>query len=243
MFGWYGRCARRLSPVLLLMLIACVPTAARRHFRFKYEVTVTDLPASAQFVDIWLPVPPQTPQQDVRQVRIESPGNNGEWKRESVYGNRVWHARLPRPASGTIHVTQWVDIVRREQSVGLSEKQTNRLKSQELERFLKPNVMVPLTDRFASIAEEQTQGIGGPMDRSRALYDYVLDRMSYDKTGDGWGRGDANYACDIGTVLDRLSAACRARRGPDRRLSLLGRILAARCRLGAGGHLRSGQAP
>ena len=183
MFGWYGRCARRLSPGLLLILIACVPTAARRHFRFKYDVTITDLPASAQFVDIWLPVPPQTPQQDVRRVRIESPGS-GEWKRESVYGNRVWHARLPRPASGTINVTQRVEIVRREQSVALSEKQASRLKSQELERFLKPNVMVPLTDRFVSIAEEQTLGIGGPMDRSRAIYDYVLDRMSYDKTGD-----------------------------------------------------------
>jgi transglutaminase-like putative cysteine protease len=197
MFGWYGGSARRLSPVLLLMLAACVPPGARRHFRFKYDVTVTDLPASAQVIDIWLPVPPETPQQDVRQVSIESPGG-GECKLESMYGNRVWHARLPRPTSGTINLTLWAEIVRREQSVGLSEKQTSRLKSEEFERFLEPNDMVPLTDRFASIAEEQTLGIGGPMDRSRAIYDYVLDRMSYDKSGDGWGRGDANYACDVG---------------------------------------------
>jgi transglutaminase-like putative cysteine protease len=26
----------------------------------------------------------------------------------------------------------------------------------------------------------------------------VLARMSYDKSGTGWGRGDTNYACDVG---------------------------------------------
>ncbi|RKZ14143.1 transglutaminase domain-containing protein, partial [bacterium] len=34
---------------------------------------------------------------------------------------------------------------------------------------------------------------------ARALYDHVIDRMRYVKVGDGWGEGDAVYACDSGT--------------------------------------------
>ena len=36
----------------------------------------------------------------------------------------------------------------------------------------------------------------GALARARALYDHVLARMKYDKSGEGWGRGDALYACD-----------------------------------------------
>ena len=34
------------------------------------------------------------------------------------------------------------------------------------------------------------------LQRARALYDYLLATMRYDKTGTGWGRGDAEWACD-----------------------------------------------
>jgi transglutaminase-like putative cysteine protease len=37
------------------------------------------------------------------------------------------------------------------------------------------------------------------LEKGRALYDHVLDRMKYDKSGTGWGRGDAIYACDAKT--------------------------------------------
>ncbi len=35
------------------------------------------------------------------------------------------------------------------------------------------------------------------MEKARALYDRCLATMKYDKTGIGWGRGDAIYACDV----------------------------------------------
>ena len=31
--------------------------------------------------------------------------------------------------------------------------------------------------------------------RARALYDHVIDRMRYAKSGAGWGKGDAVFAC------------------------------------------------
>jgi transglutaminase-like putative cysteine protease len=35
-----------------------------------------------------------------------------------------------------------------------------------------------------------------PLDKARAIYDYVFTTMRYDMTGTGWGRGDVLYACD-----------------------------------------------
>jgi len=37
------------------------------------------------------------------------------------------------------------------------------------------------------------------LDRAKALYDHVIGRMRYDKSGTGWGRGDALYACNART--------------------------------------------
>jgi transglutaminase-like putative cysteine protease len=34
------------------------------------------------------------------------------------------------------------------------------------------------------------------MQKARAIYDYVLANMKYDKSGTGWGRGDTMWACD-----------------------------------------------
>jgi len=36
-----------------------------------------------------------------------------------------------------------------------------------------------------------------PYQQAQIIYEYVVGVMSYDKTGKGWGRGDAIYACDV----------------------------------------------
>ena len=58
---------------------------------------------------------------------------------------------------------------------------------------------MPADDRFRSIAEEVVKGKKGDLVRARAIYDHVIDRMRYIKYGDGWGKGDAVYACDAKT--------------------------------------------
>ena len=36
----------------------------------------------------------------------------------------------------------------------------------------------------------------GTVAKAKAAYDYLFTTMRYDKTGSGWGRGDAVWACD-----------------------------------------------
>jgi transglutaminase-like putative cysteine protease len=40
-----------------------------------------------------------------------------------------------------------------------------------------------------------TQGLTDSLAKARAIYNYVLANMRYDKSGTGWGNGDAIWAC------------------------------------------------
>jgi transglutaminase-like putative cysteine protease len=65
-----------------------------------------------------------------------------------------------------------------------------------LKRYLQPDKMVPLNATIAELARTQTDGATQPMEKARRIYNYVASTMKYDKSGEGWGRGDAMWACD-----------------------------------------------
>ncbi len=56
--------------------------------------------------------------------------------------------------------------------------------------------MVPADERIKGIADKAVEGKKGDLVRARALYDHVVEEMRYMKFGDGWGQGNAVYACD-----------------------------------------------
>jgi transglutaminase-like putative cysteine protease len=66
-------------------------------------------------------------------------------------------------------------------------------------KYLNPERLVPANEDFRKIAEEVVKGKTGDLVRARALYDHIIDRMRYMKYGDGWGKGDAVYACNART--------------------------------------------
>jgi len=168
-----------------------------RSFVFTYKVQVRDVPPSARRVDLWLPVPRQTEHQRILSLDVTAPVK-GEFTHESVYGNRLWHARFEPPFEETLQVTQRVEVVRLERGEADPDPKTDSLVSKRKSLFLEPNRLVPISERFRRIAEAQTRGKHDTLARARALYDYVLSKMTYDKSGQGWGRGDARYACDVG---------------------------------------------
>ena len=55
---------------------------------------------------------------------------------------------------------------------------------------------MPVTGLPAQLATQTVAGKTGELQQARAIYDYVLANMKYDKTGTGWGRGDTLWACD-----------------------------------------------
>jgi len=71
-----------------------------------------------------------------------------------------------------------------------------QLKDRDRKEYLQPDRLVPVTGLPAELAVKVTEGKNSPLDKARAIYDYVFTTMRYDKTGTGWGHGDVLYACD-----------------------------------------------
>ena len=63
-------------------------------------------------------------------------------------------------------------------------------------RWLAPDRLVPLDARIRALADKVTRGKPTDLEKARAIYDYVVSTMRYDKTGTGWGNGDIYWACD-----------------------------------------------
>lgn len=66
-----------------------------------------------------------------------------------------------------------------------------------MEKFLQPSGLIPIDGRIAAEALSVAGAVADPMRQARVLYDHIVESVLYDKTGQGWGKGDAVYACDF----------------------------------------------
>lgn len=167
-----------------------------RHFTFHYAFTVKNVPA-AKKVRVWIPAAHSDAFQDVKVVSAK--GDLPLKKtRDAKFGNEIYYAETNRSAQPELHFEVEYDVVRHERIALKPEAHlsTAALSSQERQQDLRPDALVPITGLPADLAVKVTQGKTDPLDKARAIYDYVFTTMKYDKTGTGWGRGDVLYACD-----------------------------------------------
>jgi transglutaminase-like putative cysteine protease len=129
----------------------------------------------------------------VRDLAIESPY---KWTRhhDGVYGNEYAVATIANPPQD-LSVPVRFTAVREEAEFGhpYDTKSTAR----DRERELAANKLVTLSPRVRKLADELTAGKTGTVEQARAIYDYLVVTMKYDKTIPGWGKGDTERACDI----------------------------------------------
>lgn len=182
---------------LLLFAFAIAPLAQdSRHFTFHYAFTVKNVPAGKK-VRIWIPAAHSDANQEVKVVSVK-----GDLRlkktRESKYGNEIYFAETSNSTQPELHFDVEYDVVRHER-IALNPAPhvvTASLTSKERQQDLQPDTLVPITGLPADLAVKVTEGKTQPLDKARAIYDYVFTTMRYDKTGTGWGHGDVLYACD-----------------------------------------------
>jgi len=183
--------------LLAALLITSLPSLAQesRHFTFHYSFTVKDV-TPGQKLRVWLPLATSDAYQDVK--LLSTKGDLPLKKtREPQYGNEMLYAQATKAKQKEYHFSVDYDVVRREHKVDLTKPVAFKPASQrELTRDLQPHALVPVTGLPAELAAKEVQGHSDPLDKSRALYDYVYRTMRYDKTGEGWGHGDTLYACN-----------------------------------------------
>jgi transglutaminase-like putative cysteine protease len=172
-----------------------------RAFEFHYTTRIPSLPEGGEKLRLWIPVPETDDYQEISSLTIESPIPY-ELHREPGYGNQYAYLEVVPPTQKvqvevrmSFKVNRWEHRVPLRGSTGLAH--ASELRPVEQARFLQPDRLVPLDGIIRALAEQETRGLERPLDKARAIYDYVVSTMRYDKSGEGWGRGDAIYACNV----------------------------------------------
>jgi len=171
-----------------------------RTFRFTYNFTVKDIPSGTQRVRVWVPVPQTDQHQTVRVLAVKAPVKT-RMTQEPEYGNRMMYAEITNPAPGQAEFTLEYQIRRREYSRG-NYAQLKRIDQRpsvvlaSMNRLIEPDSLIPTDGKIKQLAVEVTGSQSGVVAKAKAAYDYLFTNMRYDKTGSGWGRGDALWACD-----------------------------------------------
>jgi transglutaminase-like putative cysteine protease len=160
-----------------------------RRFELTYRATVRGIPEGTQILDLWLPVPQSDRNQTIHRLTVDAPSPLSIG-RESRFGNHCLHVRVQRPPA-PISVTMTIDATRSENG-GSNEP----LGDEDRQRYLLPEPLVPLDGPIQALAVDATAGLVTEPEKARAIYEKVTGMMRYDKSGTGWGRGDALFACD-----------------------------------------------
>jgi transglutaminase-like putative cysteine protease len=156
-------------------------------FEFLYRAVLPEMTAAAR---MWLPFPETDRFQTVEVKSIDAPGRRSTLE-DREHGNRILLLELGAGDGGkTVEIRYRVKRL---------ERAAYAAEAPDPRKYLAPERLVPASESFTDIARRVVEGKKGELVRARALYDHVIDRMRYMKYGTGWGKGDAVYACDIGT--------------------------------------------
>jgi transglutaminase-like putative cysteine protease len=155
-------------------------------FEFVYRVKLPEIKGEAR---IWMPLAKTDAFQTVTEEEVNIP-MKWEKVKDRNYGNDIC-VLYPRSADSGKTIELRYRVVRKEKAAYPAD-------GTDTARYLRPEMLVPVNETFRTIASKAVAAKKSDLERAKALYDHVISRMRYDKSGTGWGRGDALHACDAG---------------------------------------------
>lgn len=209
----------RFQAILSSLLVAClvavlashrnhvaaasVPALDSRTFEFNYQVHFPATPGAAGPVHLWIPYPAKLDAYQTPATDVSITGNvRHAMGHDSEYGNEfiVFSPTAEQTASGfdagiRFTVTRKEYVALRD-GVAVQRVAYAPPSAHMLQRYLEPDKLVPLNNAIAELAKQQTAGANTQLEKAHQIYDYVASTMHYDKSGEGWGRGDEVWACD-----------------------------------------------
>jgi len=168
-----------------LLLTVSVWAQGARHFTFHYGFTVKDVPAG-QKVRVWIP---SAHSDDFQEVKIISALGDLSLKKnqESKYGNEMYYGEEGKASKADFHFEILYDVVRHERVVlgrSIPRLSDFTLDKKIAKRDTAADTRVPVTGTPAEVAVK-VAAKKTPLEKARAIYDYVLEDMTYDEPGHG----------------------------------------------------------
>jgi len=177
-----------------------------RTFEFSYTAKVKELPAGAQSISVWIPIPQSNAHQDISDVKFvvksgaEVVDAQPEVATEPVLNNKMafWKAEAAKAVDASVTMT--FKCTRKEvAAVDISKgRELNDEEKKDLAKWLAANRLVLVGGTFDAVAEAAIKTAKKPDEIAKAAYDYTVATMKYDKPADkkGWGQGSTQWACD-----------------------------------------------
>ncbi len=172
--------------VILLLLVSGLSYAKERQGVVTFKINL-NAPKDSQRARLWLPYPLSDEHQRIEDVKI-----NGDFNNSTIY-----HV----PKSGAIYLfSEWQGIsdkrslelsfkVKSEERMVKELKDTNAPIPDEVKKFLMPNWWIPSDGEIKEIADKITKDKKGILEKSRAVYDWVVENTHRDLTVKGCGLG------------------------------------------------------
>jgi transglutaminase-like putative cysteine protease len=146
---------------------------------------------------LFLPIPESDEYQEVSDLRIKSAYPYSVYK-EPEYGNSILKIRLSKEIPPVLELNLNLAVKRKAYSFKANHTtKESKISQNNLKRFLLPDRLVPIDGKIALEAQKVVQEKMSEMQKAKTIYDYIVGTVEYDKSGTGWGRGDAIYACDV----------------------------------------------
>ena len=171
-----------------------------RTFELNYEVELLGLQGHA---DLWLPLPQTLG--DFQ--RVETPVFKSNADSNAIYsdprdGTPLFHARWnkatsPRLASGTVRVST------QDRKTGLRE--SRQPMPPDAARYLRASPSMPTDGIVAERASEITRSAQSPLQKSHAIYEWIVDNTFRDPKVKGCGRGDIRYMLESGDLSGKCA--------------------------------------
>lgn len=166
-----------------------------RTFAVEYHGQIPEIPAGTKRLRVWMPVPQNSTIQEIRDLSFSRPAH---LNRETKYGNRIAYWEIENPPS-TLSLAMKFVCARKEIRVRPDLLTADASDAGNVFGVFKsPDALVTVDDEIKALAGRITVGKTGSLEKARAIYDYVLEKMTYDKNHPGWGQGSTRHACEVG---------------------------------------------
>ncbi len=180
-------------------LSAAEPARHWRTFRLTYHI---DLPAAGTPANLWLPLPETAMGgwQQASEVEYSGEADSNrvvvDTHADTSYYNALWQESKPRQLS--------VSCVARTVDRSAPPKPlTTRFKPSlpaAVQAFLKPSRHIPVDGIVLDTAREATRGAHTPLEKARAIYEWVVENSFRDPKTQGCGLGDIKTMLETGNL-------------------------------------------
>ncbi|WP_292975234.1 transglutaminase domain-containing protein [Nitrosomonas sp.] len=186
-----GAAAAVLAPSVSRAAALPLSQAKWRGYQLTYQIT---LPAAGKVAKLWLPLP------DTNDTVYQfTQGNNwsGKATASAFYmlpgtASPVFFATWQKGEERTVKVSSIVKTAHRAVDLSFYQAPVKASIPQNIQRYLQPTKQVPLDNAVKKLAHSITSQANAhtPLQQARAVYDWIIDNVTYDNNVRGQGRGD-----------------------------------------------------